>query len=71
MRALAQQFNHKLFLYETYKFHSVCFYSKLDKNVALVQADNVNFKNKDGEEYLLLSKDNMEANVHLLNLKGM
>lgn len=42
----------------------------IDKKVALVQADNVNFKNKDGEEYLLLSKDNMEANINLLNLKG-
>lgn len=42
----------------------------IDKDVASIQADKITFKNSIGEDYLFVSKDNMQANIRRLNLKG-
>ena len=49
-------------------FYISCLY--IDKDLASIQADKITFKNINGEEYLLVSKDNMQANIRRLNLKG-
>lgn len=42
----------------------------IDKDGTSIQAKAISFKGFDGTNYLYVSKENMEANVRLLNLNG-
>ena len=43
---------------------------KSDDEAASIRANTVSFKNSLGQEYLLIAKDTMKANIHVLDLKG-
>ena len=42
----------------------------LDKDGTSIQAEAISFKGFDGTKYLYVSRESMEANIRLLNLKG-
>jgi len=42
----------------------------IDKDRTSIQADAISFKGSDGIKYLYVSRENMEANIRLLNLNG-
>ena len=51
-------------------YFTLCFLGKA-RSISSIQAKQISFKNINGENYLFVSKDNMEANIRQLSLKGI